>query len=106
MDESGRASLIHDDLGRHASQFKEIHLLAVELEHVVIWIGQTHKRQVVQLEITGKGPCLLGSNDKNNRITLDEFHMILAQLRHVSLAERSGKTAVENKQDILAAAVV
>ena len=65
------------------------------------WVGQTDEGQFVFLPIAGKSAGIFGTEYQNLGILFYEFIVILAQLRHMPLAERSEETAIENQQHIL-----
>ncbi len=98
MHETRCASFIHDNLGGHSPQLEEVDFLPVQFEHAGLRIGQTDEGQVVLFPISLKSLCIFRADDHHLRPPFDEFLIVLAQLRHVPLAERSGKGAVEDQQ--------
>ena len=67
----------------------------------MFWVGQTNKWQVVLLPIFRKVGCGFRTDHYNFGILCCEFFIIVAQLRHVLLAEGSGKTTVEYQKNFL-----
>ena len=64
-------------------------------------IGQSRVGEVVLGEIVGKCSGIFRTEDQNGRIEGHKFIIILTQLRHVRLAKRSHKTAIEDQQNVL-----
>jgi len=100
MNETRRTSFIHDDLGGHPPQFEEVDFLPVQFEYAGFRVGQADERQVVLFPIGLKSLCVFRADHHHLRPPLDEFLIVLAQLRHVPLAEWSDKGAVEDQQHV------
>jgi hypothetical protein len=76
------------------------------LSTLALGLGQPNEGQIVLLPIGCKGFGVFGAEDDNLRLSLDKFLMILAQLRHVPLAEWSGQAAVEDQHHMRFAAEI
>lgn len=100
MDKTSDAGFIDDHLGRHAPELEEIDFLPVQLEHAGFWIGQTNKRQVVLAPVGGEGQSIFRPNHDDLSLATLKFLVVMAQLHHMLLAERSEKAPVENEQHI------
>jgi hypothetical protein len=100
MDETRRAGFIHDDLGGHPSQLEEVDFLPVQFKHAGFRVGQADEGQIVFFPIGLKSPGVFRADHHNLRPPFDKFRIVLAQLRHVPLAERSGEGAVEDQQNV------
>ena len=100
MDETRHTSLIHQHLGRHAPEFEQVDLLAIQVQDGMPGIGEAGKGQVIIAEIFAECPGILRTNDQDRGFTLLKLCKGLAQLRHVRAAEWSHKPAVENEQNI------
>ena len=48
----------------------------------------------------------IGASHNNGRFSLNKLIIILAQLRHMRAAERSGKAAIEDEDDVLLALII
>ena len=106
VDIAGDALLVDQDLGGHAAELEEVDLLAVELEDACLRVGQADKGQRLLLEVSGEGFGVFGADHDDFDIAGKELRVVLAQLRHVRAAEGSTKGAVEDQEDVLAAAEV
>ena len=100
MDKTSDSLFVDDDLGWHAAQLEYVDFLSVALQNTVRWVRQTDKGQLVRLPVHFEGIRVFRSNDHNFCFQGFEFRIILTQLRHMPLAERSQKAAVENQQNI------
>lgn len=98
--------LINYQLRGKAAQFEQLDLLAVQFQNLVFGVGQTDKRQFFFLPVFLKRPGIFRPGNHYFRIQLDEFLIILAQLRHVRAAERSKKSAVKNHHHVLFVEIV
>ena len=96
MDESGNALTVNQNLSRHPPKFKELDLLPVQLQDPVLWIGISRKWQVVFAEVFGEFLGVFRPDHQEGDFAFQEQVIILAQLRQVCAAERSGEAAVED----------
>jgi len=101
VDKAGDPSLINEYLGRHAPQLKEVDLLPVQFQHAVFGIGQTDEGQRLLMPIVSKRAGIFGTDHNHFDVAGHKFGIVLAQLRHVRAAERSGEAAVKDQKDIL-----
>ncbi len=97
MDKACHAIAVDDHLGGHAPQAEEIDLLTIELEHLVVRIGQTNKRHRVFTPEALELLLIFWSNDDHNCIAVDKLLIVLAQLRHMLSAEWSLEAPVEDQ---------
>ena len=104
MDVTRHSGFVNYYLGGHAPQFEQVDFLSVQFQHTGPGIGQADEGQRFFFEVGSEGFCIFRSHNHNFDITFNKFLMILAQLRHMLLAEWSGKCAVEDQQYILLAA--
>lgn len=81
-------------------ELEQINLLSIGLHNTMGKVRQPGKRQGILYKIARKRGNILGSNDKDNSITLSKLGKILAQLRHMRTAERSHEASIENEQDV------
>jgi hypothetical protein len=93
---TGDTGLVYQNLSRHPAELKELNLLTVELQYLVFGVRKSNKRQFVFGKVSCELLGVFGANDKNGYIPFSKSIKILAQLRHVRSAERSGKPPVEN----------
>jgi hypothetical protein len=100
MHKTGHACFIHDHLGGHPSQLEQVDFLPIQLQHARLWIWQAGKRQVMLAEIDLKCSGILRPDDNHAGLPFFKFSEVLAQLRHMQLAEGSGKPAVEDEQHV------
>jgi len=100
MHKARHANFVYDHLSRHPPQLEQVDFLSVQLEHAGFWVGQANKGQVMLLPIGLKGFGIFWPDHNYLRLPFDEFWVILAQLRHMPLAEWSDKGAVENQQHV------
>ena len=97
---------INDHLGRHSAILEYVHLLAIEFEHTVPGIGQAGEREVICLPVVLEGLRIVWAHDQYLCAALYEERIVLAQLRHVPAAERSGKASVEHQHNRFDSSVV
>lgn len=71
----------------------------------MLGIGQTDKWVRFALPMSCKGFCIFWSYHDDDCLTVTELFVILAQLRQVPAAERSGKPPIEDEDDVLLAAI-
>jgi len=100
MDEAHHPTSIDDHLGGHAAKLEQVDFLTVLFQHAGPWIGQTDEGQFVVLPEGCKSAGVLRAKDDDLRVTFFEFLKVLAQLRHVPLAKGSGKTAIEDQNNV------
>ncbi len=96
MHKTRHAGFVYDYLGRHSPQLEQVDFLPVQLEYAGLRVGQANEGQVILLPVCCEGFVLFRTEDDHLCLPLDEFLVILVQLRQMLLAERSGKTAVED----------
>ncbi len=96
MHKTRHAGFIYNHLGWHAAQLEKIYFLPVEFKHTGLWVGQTDKRQVVLLPVGCKSLCVFWTQYDDLCLAFDKFCIVLAQLRHMPLAEGSDKPAVKH----------
>jgi len=101
VDEARHSFFVYCHLSGHATKFEEVHFLSVKFQDSMRWVRQTDKGQIILLPVVQEGCCIVGTDHYNFGILCCEFVIILAQLRHVLLAEGSEKSAVENEENIL-----
>lgn len=92
---------VNDHLSGHTPKLEKVYLLAVKLQYTGLRVRQTDKRQVVLRKVSGKSLFVFWTDHKDGGFPLNKILKVLAQLRHVLLAEWSGKAAVEYQQDVL-----
>jgi hypothetical protein len=91
---------IDDHLSGHAAELEQVHFLTVLLEHAGLGVWQPNEGQVVFTPVPLKGFGVFRANHHYFRAPLNKLWIVLAQLRHMLLAERSNKSAVENQDDM------
>jgi hypothetical protein len=106
LHETRHARFVYDHLRRHTPQLEQVDFLPVQLEHAGFRVRQANEGQVMLLPISCKGFGVFRANNDHLSLTFDEVLIVLAQLRHVPLAEWSGKAAVENQQHVRFAAKI
>ncbi len=106
MDETYHAGPIHDDLCRHPPKLEQACLLAIQVCHYMIRIGQANERQIVFRPVGAESISIIRSGHYNFRPSRHELIIVLTQLRHVPSAEWSDKAAIEDEYDILRAVYV
>ena len=103
---AGHAVFVDDNLGWHASQLEEFDLLPVAFQYRVFRVWQPDKRKIIFREILGAGYFVLRAYHDDFGVQPGEIFGILAQLRHMRTAERSGKTTIKNQHYIFLAAKI
>ena len=93
MDKARDSSLIHDHLGRHAAQLKQINFLPEAFKHAGLCVGQPNERKIIIAPIGIKGSCIFRTNNNYLSLPLNKFRMIQAQLRQMRAAVRSRESA-------------
>ncbi len=96
MHESNLTVPVDDYLSRHAAQLKNLDLLSVQFEDLVLWVGQAHKRYPVLAPIGLEDCRFFRSGHNDFTASGPKFIIIIAQLRNVSAAEGSRKPPIEN----------
>jgi len=91
---------VYDQLSRHASQLQYFHLLSIESGDGMFRIGQTDKRHFVPAPPIIESLLVLRADCDHFGAATDKFRVILAQLRHVLTAVRSGKTAIKDEDNM------
>jgi hypothetical protein len=94
---------VNDHLRRHAPQLEQVNFLPEEFQHAVVGVWKPDKWQVVLPKIGLKCRGSFRADDDHFGLVFLKLCIVLAQLRHVLLAKRSGKASIENQQDILLA---
>ncbi len=92
---------IDDEHGGHPSEFEYIHMLPVQFFDVVSRIGYPGKRHLPTAPEIGKVFRVFRPDRDYICPPVDEFLIVLAQLRQMRPAVRSLKTAVEDQHDSL-----
>ena len=100
MHKAGNPGFIHQDLGWHAPHLEEVYFLPIEFENACPDIRKPDEWQFVGSPVILERLAALGSDNNYGRGSFDEFLMVETQLRHMSLAEWSGKAAVKDQEDI------
>lgn len=103
VDKTRHSSLVNQHLGGHAAQLEQVDFLSVELEHAGFGVGQANKGQGFFLSVGCKTLGIFGSDHYDGNIAGYKLVIVLAQLRHLFLAEWSDKGAIENQQHIFLA---
>lgn len=106
MDKTRHAGLINQHLGGHAAKLEQVDFLPVELEHAGFRVGQANKGQGFFLPVGRKTFGIFGADHYNGNVARYKLVIVLAQLRHMLLAEWSDKGAVENQQHVFLAAQI
>lgn len=101
MDKSGDPFAIDDHLRGHPPEFEEIDLLSVKFKDAGRRVGQTDKRQIIFAPVGSESLFIFRTNHDNLSVAVHKFLKVMAQLRHMPLAERSCKAAVEDDQDVV-----
>jgi len=92
---------INDDLSRHPPQLEEIYFLAISFENSMVRVGEADKWQPFLFPVAAE--CFLFFRpDHHDRCVkrLETVH-VLAQLRHMPLAEGSLEPAIKDQQHML-----
>lgn len=97
MHVSSHSSFVDDHLGGHPTHLEQVHFLPVKLEYAGCGVRQTDERQFMLPPVFPKSLSIFRSHHDHFCFPLYEFIVVLAQLRHVLLAERSGEPAVEHQ---------
>jgi hypothetical protein len=100
VNKASHASTIHNHLGRHASQFEQVDFLSIQFKYTGFWIRKSNKRQVMLAPIVFKCFCIFRTNYDHYSLPFFKLYIVLAQLRHMPLAERSGKATIKYQQHI------
>ncbi len=98
--EARHPGFVDEHLGRHAAELEQLDLLPILLEDLVLGIRQPNERQVVLSPVSRERLGVLGAHDHYRRLPLLELLIVLAQLRHVPTAERSGETPIEHEEHV------
>lgn len=106
MDKSGDPFAIDDHLRGHPPELEEIDLLSVKFEDAGSWVGQTDKRQIIFAPVGSESSVIFRTDHDNFGLAVHKFLKVMAQLRHMPLAEWSGKAAVEDDQDVVCSAEI
>src|SRR5512136_712220 len=106
MHEARHAVLIYDHLGGHSAELEQVHFLTVLLEHTGLGVREPDEGQVVLAPIPLKGFGVFQADNHHLSSPLNELWIVLAQLRHMLLAERSNKPAVEYQDHVRLAAAL
>lgn len=88
---------IDDRKGGHPAQTEKSDLLSVKVCNPVGRIGTTGKGHIVSIPVSPEIPGIFRAKDENLGVELLEFTVVPAQLRHMAVAEGSGKSAVEDQ---------
>jgi hypothetical protein len=100
VDVAGRSLLIHDHLGRHPPELEEVDFLTEQLQDACFWIRQPGIRQAFFLPIRPEFLTIFRTCNQNNGFLFHELIVILAQLRQMLTAVRSGKAPVKDQKYI------
>lgn len=92
---------INHHQGRQSSQFEQFYLLAVGIGHLMVRVGQPDKRVLLVTPGTNYLGVIFGANNHNLRIVINELLIIVAQLRQVRAAVRSGQATIEHQHHVL-----
>lgn len=92
------ACLIDDRLGWHAPEFKDLDLLPIGFQHLMLGVSNPDEGQLVFAEVVFKSVLVVRSNDNHLGAAIDKYLVVLAQLRHMPAAEGSLEAAVEYEQ--------
>jgi hypothetical protein len=97
---AGYASLIHQNLGWHAAELEEVDLLPIQLENTRAGIREPNKWKLVGSPVILKRGAAFRSDNDDRGGSLYKFLMVKTQLRHMPLAEWSGKAAIKDQENI------
>jgi hypothetical protein len=100
VDVAGRSLLIHDHLGWHPPELEEVDFLTEQLQDAPFRIRQTGIRQAFFLPIRPEFLSIFRTYYQDNRLLFHELIVILAQLRQMPTAVRSGEAPVKDQKDI------
>lgn len=100
MHKAGSPGFIHQYLGWHAPHLEEVDFLPVEFENTCPGIRKPDEWQIVGSPVILESLTALGSDNNYGRGSINEFLMVETQLRHMPLAEWSGKAAVKDQENI------
>ncbi len=100
MNEADYPLPVDDHLGGHPTQLEQVNLLPIQLQYAGLWIRQPSERKIVFAPVGRKSPLIFWTDHHDARLALDKFLIVLAQLRHMPLAEWSDEPSVEYKQEI------
>jgi len=92
-------------LSRHAPQLEYFHFLPVQFRYGVIGVGQADEGHCVFVPPVREGLRILRADGDDLGASLNEFLILLTQLRHVLSAVRSNEAAVEDEDDVFSAFV-
>ncbi len=81
--------------------FEQLNLLPITIGYFAARIRQANKGVLLLSPMVGKGVSILRPHNENDRILRDKLGEILAQLRHVPAAVRSGKAAVKHQYHVV-----
>jgi hypothetical protein len=98
MDKTRHTGFVDNYLGWHPPQLEKVEFLPIQLEHAAFRVGQAYKGQVMLSPISGKSFGIFWANHDYLSLPFNKFLIILAQLRHLPLAEWSGKPPIKYKE--------
>ena len=97
---------VYDEHSRHTAQFEQVDLLVIQVRHRMLWVGQAGERKRFLFPGALKRAWPIRPDDENLGAPRDKIGIILAQLRQMRAAVRSGKAASEHEHDVLASPIV
>jgi hypothetical protein len=98
VNKAGDTLFIDQYLGWHAAQFKNIHLLPVQFQYAGFGVRQPDEGQLFFLPVICETLGIFGTYDYDRNVASYKFCVVMTQLRHMLLAEWSGKGAVKHQQ--------
>ena len=102
VDVAQSAGFVDEHLGWHTAELEQVDLLAIQLEHCYAsGSGKPTKGISFSTQYFSEGFCFFGADGDDFGIFRGELVIVLAQLRHVRLAEWSQEGAVEDQNDVL-----
>ncbi len=100
------AGLVDEHQRGHPSQLEYFDLLPVHIRDANLGVGKPNQRILMVLPMILERLAVVGPNDQNFGLVLDELVVILTQLHEMLAAVRSGKAAIKHEHDVLFSVIV
>ena len=106
MLEANLTLLVYDEHGRHPSQLEQVDLLVVQVGNRVLRVSQAGELKTLLLPRAHERAWAIGADGEHLGVTRNELVVILAQLRQMPAAVRSGEPARKDEHNMFLAAIV
>ncbi len=100
VDVAGDTLAIDDHLSGHASKFEQVDFLPIHTQDRVFWIRQAGEWHIEFIPVLAELLRAFWANDDDEGVAKYEFLIVLAQLRHLPLAEWSYKPTIEHQKHV------